>query len=373
MTKRSCVKSIVLITVLLLVAGGAGVLIWQFLPEESKESIQDVLNSTLGGDGNTPDVGLPNEPTDPEEEDQGFVFIQCKDDSSTCCNGLDSICDLRADEILYAGVHNAMAARENGFLIAPNHLLSLEKSLEAGYRAINVDFADCQDGFKLVHGRCALGSRNPTEVFTNIVDFLQKNPTEVIIFNMQIDNEASVANVQFADIDILMSAVTNFTDLMYAHPDPASPWPTLRELINSNKRILFFHYNGNSCEEETCPFGFHEWFKFAAETEFDFADTAAVRDTGTSCSITRGDPVNNNFFGVNMFVTLPSRTASEELNALESLREHMEACSNLNGGIDVNVVFVDFWSKGDLPQLVQVENAARAKAARRRNKRKLGS
>ena len=94
-----------------------------------------------------------------------------------------------------------MAARENGFLLAHNHLLSLEKAHKAGYRAINMDIAHCEDGFQLVHGRCALGSRDPTRVFGNIVDFLENNPTEVLLLTMQIDDEAGDDTVLLNDTD----------------------------------------------------------------------------------------------------------------------------------------------------------------------------
>ena len=48
--------------------------------------------------------------------------------NSTLCNGLESNCGWRANEIMYAGVHNAMSSKEDGFL-KWNNLLSLEASL----------------------------------------------------------------------------------------------------------------------------------------------------------------------------------------------------------------------------------------------------
>ena len=48
------------------------------------------------------------------------------------CNGLITNCDLRFNELMFAGLHNAMATVEDGFLFGANHDLSLEKALEAG-------------------------------------------------------------------------------------------------------------------------------------------------------------------------------------------------------------------------------------------------
>lgn len=384
MPKGSCLKRTAIVIVVLCALAGGGIALWKFLPEESKASIQDIFNQTRDDLG---DVDLPNNPLpsgdDSQQPNNGYVFMQCTDsptesatltntndsDSTTnCCNGLDSICDLRVDQILFAGVHNAMATRKDGFLLAPNHIRTLEESLQAGYRAINVDMANCDDGFQLVHGRCSLGTRSPTQVFSNLVDFLESNPSEVILLNMQIDDDAGVAPVLLDDIYNLMYAVPGFTDMLYSHNTTLSSneWPTLRDLIDSNQRILFFLYDGTeSCREDTCPTGFHDWFAYAAETEFSFSSEELVRDTATSCVVTRGDVTRAAFFGVNVFVTLPNQAASQRLNTFESLQEHMTACSSLNSGADVNVVFVDFWEDGDLPKLVQTENAKRAEAARR--------
>ena len=282
----------------------------------------------------------------------------------------DSICDLRADEILYAGVHNAMATRDDGFLIGANHRLSLEKSLRSGYRAINIDMAKCDGELKLIHGTCSTWSRDPVEVFSNILSFVETNPTEVILLNMQIDENSGGAEVPLDEIHNLMQSVEGFTSQMYSHSDPSTPWPTLRELIESRKQIIFFHYNGQTCRDGFCPQGsaFHDWFVYAGESAFEFGEVADVRDTATACEITRG-PSNANFFGINMFLTFPSRSAAEELNTLASLESQMNACSELNGSLDVNVIFVDFWSVGNLPELVQTENRKRANAAMRKELR----
>jgi hypothetical protein len=363
-SKNSCCKSMVVVAGLALTVAVGGVILWQFIPEDSKDSIENNIQGILNKTGDIDiDIEIPDNPLDDGVPNGGYQFYQCQDESN-CCNGLDSICDLRANEIMYAGVHNAMAARDNGFWVQPNHQLSLERSLRSGYRAINIDMGKCDGELQLVHGVCAF-TRDPAEVFTNIVSFLETNPSEVILLNMQIDNDAGGAVVLLDDIYTVMESVEGFTSLLYAHPDTNTEWPTLRELTSSKKQILFFHYNGQTCQEVTCPSGFHDWFVYAAETEFSFGGVSDVRDTATSCTITRGSSTND-FFGVNMFVTPPSRTACSDLNTLQSTRTHTDACSSLNGGLDVNVVYVDFWDAGSLPELAQIENEARATEAGRR-------
>ena len=82
-----------------------------------------------------------------------YQFIQCdREGTGDCCNGLDSICDLRADEVLYATLHNGMATFEDGFAFGPNHNYQLERSLEAGYRGLNLDLCNCGGETTFCHG-----------------------------------------------------------------------------------------------------------------------------------------------------------------------------------------------------------------------------
>jgi hypothetical protein len=101
-----------------------------------------------------------------------FVFMQCEDVTKNCCNGLDSICNLRVDEIFYASVHNAMASVEGGFLFQHNHQFQLEGAMEAGYRGINLDVCKCNGQYQL--GICDHGARDPVETFASINSFLDE-------------------------------------------------------------------------------------------------------------------------------------------------------------------------------------------------------
>ena len=115
-----------------------GILIWQFVPEDK---VDDAIDSVgLGkNDDDEKDEPTTTPPTLSPSSPPAFVFDQCGD----CCNGLSSNCELRLDEVMFAGVHNAMATRENGFTLGGNHDFELESALEAGYRALNMDVCNC--------------------------------------------------------------------------------------------------------------------------------------------------------------------------------------------------------------------------------------
>ena len=124
------------------------------------------------------------------------------------------------------------------------------------------------------------------------------------------------------------------------------------------KRLLLFHYNaGVECRNNDCPRGFHYWFDNAAETEYSFGSVEDILATSTSCEVTRGSNTSP-FLAINSFVTPPSQLAAETLNSLEFARARLETCSSLNDSADINLMFADFWSVGELPQLAQEHNVA---------------
>lgn len=157
-SNRSCCTwpRILLLVILLAVAG---VCVWKFVPWE--DSINNVLgavpipeNNNNGG-GTDSNIAKPNtvETASPTSSPM-YEFIQCDDTSGTgdCCNGLEGICDLRANEVLYATLHNGMATFEDGFLFGPNHKYQLESALKAGYRGLNLDLCNCGGETIFCHG-----------------------------------------------------------------------------------------------------------------------------------------------------------------------------------------------------------------------------
>ena len=161
-SNRSCCTwpRILLLVILLAVAG---VLVWKFVPWD--DTINSVLdNVPIPGDGKSDESNGGNKsdstttkPATPATSSPTtaprYKFIQCDGETSgDCCNGLDSICDLRADEVLYATLHNGMATFEDGFLFGPNHKFQLEGALEAGYRGLNLDLCNCGGQTIFCHG-----------------------------------------------------------------------------------------------------------------------------------------------------------------------------------------------------------------------------
>ena len=272
-------------------------------------------------------------------------------------NCLPNICDLSVDEIKYVGLHNAMATTEDGFFLGPNHEFPLEQALEAGFRAVNLDVGSCGGRLELVHGHCRLGKKDPETTFANINNFLERNPRDLVVITLQLDENAGGEAPDMTELYNIMGNVPNFTKRIYEHKLFGGPWPKIGDLLNKQKQVIIFHYGGPLCylNEYDCPPGFHDMFYFGAETQFKFNSVARLENRTYSCEITRGANSRRRFFGLNNFITLPSFEAADIVNQEAFVSQHVQACETMND-LDVNFVYVDFWTRGNLPQYVQNAN-----------------
>ena len=220
-----------------------GILIWQFAPiDNAIDSVLPTFNNT--GTGNSSTIGGGS--TSPPAPQIEYEFMQCADPTSPdCCNGLDNgLCDLRVDEVMFAASHNANADFESGFLFSPNHQYKLEDSLPAGYRLINVDVCNCGGELVLCHGVCNFGTRDVVEVLSGINDFLDENPSEIIIVPLELNGEVDQA-IDINDLYTLILQVPGFVDKFYDHSNATAEWPTLGELKETGKVCMFAVWTDN--------------------------------------------------------------------------------------------------------------------------------
>jgi hypothetical protein len=254
---------------------------------------------------------------------------------------------------MYAALHNANADSTNGYTIFnTNHARPLEEALEAGYPAINVDVAICNGRPTLVHGPCFAGQRNAVQVFGNIHQFLVDHPTEVVVLELQLDG------VLPTDILTVMQAVPGMVDSLYVHT-AGDEWPTLQTLTDRNTRLMVFHFSGPTCAETACPPGLHFWFDYGVNTQYDFGSINALTDIPSSCTLTSaGRTSTRDWFRVNNYVTaiVSNPNAANTVNSVAFAEARVAACSAQNNDLPVNLVAVDFWSRGNIVDLVQNYN-----------------
>lgn len=193
-------------------------------------------------------------------------------------------------------------------------------------------------------------------MFGNAVEFLNENPSEVIVLLFEASQEKGP--IVWNDLYEEMNYVDGFVDMIYVHTY-GKEWPTMGELVEENRRIIVFYFNGGSCANDDCPDGFHYFYNYAAETTFESASLDDLENYDYSCEVTRGPgddaPVPAAFFVVNNFVTPPDPQASVVANSKAFLSERLTGCANRIRARP-NFVYLDFWSEGVTAQLVQYAN-----------------
>ena len=103
------------------------------------------------------------------------------------------------------------------------------------------------------------------------------------------------------------------------------------------------------------------YYRYSINTEFELSSLDQVANSTYSCSFAQTpQTLGTTFFGLNNFVTMPTQSAAQTMNAYDYLANRIDTCSSFHNGLDVNFVYVDFWNEGDLPRLVQERNSALA-------------
>jgi len=266
-----------------------------------------------------------------------FALTACADEAVPIppeCNGAIELCARRYDEVVYPTTHNAMSNDADGW-VNPNQWYGLERQLDDGIRGLMLDTHAWDGETLLCHGICALGSLPLADGLAILRDFLAEHRGEVVtlIFEAHVGADAHAAAFEAAGL------------LDHVHTQtPGAPWPTLRELIDSDRRLVVF--------TDDAGVGAYGWYMdvwahawetdYAAETTADF-----------SCDINRGDAANPLFI-FNHFLTdtFPVPDQAPTVNANPFLIDRATGCMQASGRLP-NFVTVDFYSDGDLFEAVR--------------------
>jgi len=293
---------------------------------------------------------------------------------ATCCNNVENLCDLPVSDILFGMVHNAMSSVDAGFYVFANHMEDpIVDSLDAGFRGLSLDLCNCNGKMQFCHGGpetgCGIGRRDPVETFGQINDWIARNPNNVVMIWLQV-NDGAGDPISLEDIDTIARSVPlgnsnrAFADRLYRRDRyDYSDWPTLAELIRMEQQVLFFYMGGPDGSEEPPP-GIHYFYEYGMSTHWAYASVSELRDTVMNgCQVHRRSSNRRDFFMLNDFVTekvfgiqvKPSRAAAEEINTETFLEALFDVCESSNG-MKVNIVSVDFWRSGDLSSFVNSHN-----------------
>ncbi len=314
------------------------------------------------------------------------------------CNGHPELCERRLNDVCFAATHNSMAAADIATWMFPNQEKGIPAQLQDGVRGFLIDVhygvpvgariktmledeAKAMEKYtealgvegvtaamrireRLVgseetgpvdvyvgHGFCELGAEKLVDVLVRMNDFLVANPGEVVIIIIQ-DEGVAPADIQRC------FAASGLEELVYRGA-VTKPWPTLREMVESDERVLVFAENN----AEGVPWYHLVWDAFQ-ETPYRF-----LTPDEFSSKPGRGGKSGSLLLMNHWIETTPAPKPSNAaiVNAYDFLLTRARLVRRVRGMMP-NLIAVDFYATGDLLRVVDtmngVESPASAGAAR---------
>ena len=169
------------------------------------------------------------------------------------------------------------------------------------------------------------------QVLRGIREFLVLNPHEVLIIIIQDEG------VRPQDIEACF-VKSGLIDFVY-HGRVTPPWPTLREMVADDERVLV------TAENETEGVSWiHPAFEVVQETRYRFHDLSEF-----SCKPNRGGTAGSLLLLNHWIETAPAPRPSnaEVVNAYEFLLARARQCGKERGRLP-NLIAVDFYRTGDV-------------------------
>jgi hypothetical protein len=310
--------------------------------------------------------------------------------SNGACNGHVQLCDRRYTDVAFPGTHNAMSAADEPGWFIPEQPTGLVGQLQAGVRVLLFDtwygqttdrpgvvatapgnydsaLAEATRDFGpavvasalrirdavtttptgpvrpyLCHGLCEIGATDWEQEMVRVRAWLDANPREVVSFFIEDYVTPADTAALFGRAGLLPYVFT---------PTGGQPWPTLRQMIDSGRRlvVLMENHGGGTAYPWLLP-GF-DWVQdtpFTNPTEADL-----------SCAPNRGQPSNPLFlvnYWLSNFRTLVSD--AKKINAYAVLAPYLARCRQERGRIP-NYVAVNFYDQGDVFRAVDELNGVR--------------
>lgn len=308
------------------------------------------------------------------------------------CNGDESLCDLRIDQVMFPGTHNSMSSSlYPGFLFG-EQLDTIKGQLQSGIRAFLIDThygvpsrvrlpgsdtrmvltdraaelrqpagetvdpqvaeraarlaarapraADAQRDIYLCHNYCELGAVPFSSVLADFKTFLDTHPDDVV---MTIIQDATTPADTAAAIE-----AAGLGDRV-ATLERGKPLPTLRQLIDERRTLLVFAEQGGP----GAPAWYQRAYDWFQETPYDFQST-----TQFNCKPFRGG-TGKPLFLLNHWITntTPDPSGASSVNSGATLTKRIETCIAQRGALP-NVVAVNFSERGALVSTLRKINRA---------------
>lgn len=302
------------------------------------------------------------------------------------CNGHPELCDRPLNEVAFATSHNSMSAADIADWLFPNQEKGIRAQLEDGIRGFLIDVhyavpvgsriktiladesaarkkyvsilgtqgvdaamrirdrlvgeeTDKRDVY-LGHGFCELGATKFVTALEEIREFLVMNPGEVIVIVVQDEGVTPQ--------DVAECFVRSGLDRLVYRGPVVKPWPTLREMIATDQRVLVLAENMVS---DDVPW-YHLVTDVVQETPYGFKTPEEFSNKPN-----RGGTVGSLLLLNHWIETTPTPLPSnaEIVNAYDFLLARARQARKERGMIP-NLVAVDFYRTGDVVRVTDALN-----------------
>ena len=310
------------------------------------------------------------------------------------CNGHEELCDRPFDQVALPATHNAMSVPLPGWYSSEQDA-PIADQLHDGIRGLLIDthYADklpngkvrtyfgsrdelarraqldgvSQDsydaalrirdrlgfegkgerGMYLCHSFCELGATRLDSVLADVRTFLVANPGAVIVVINQdyVSPEDFVGALRDAKLD----------ELAYKGPVDGN-WPTLREMVDKNQRVVFLAEN----HAGAAPWYHLAYESITEETPYTFKKVPLLTKPDNlpkSCEPNRG-PDAAPLFLLNHWIStdpIPLPSQASTVNAYDALLARARECERIRSHLP-NLVAVNFYRRGDLFKVVDKLN-----------------
>ena len=269
------------------------------------------------------------------------MLINASFSAEAQCNGSTILCNKPYNEVAYLTTHNSYNSAEGNFSL-PNQNFNVNTQLNNGVRGFMIDVYDSGGEPTVYHGSPILGSNPLIGYFNQIHDFLTLNPNEVITIILECYTDAnSIENV------VNQAGLTSF---LYQHDTLSNAWPTLQNMISSNKRLVIFSDMDDASPTQGW---YHYVWDYAVETHYSVSN-----QNDFNCDFNRGDSINDLFI-FNHFVTTVFGTGDEnaasQVNANPFFLNRVVQCQAEKNKFP-NFITVDFYDLGNSIDVVNYLN-----------------
>jgi len=308
-------------------------------------------------------------------------------DDPQACNGHVELCDRKFNDVAFPASHNSMSAADEAGWFLAEQPTSMVNSLDDGIRVFLIDTwygrstesggavtaerslaraqSELTDGraseltpamqrsidrlraedtlgpekVYLCHTLCELGATPLQPQLAGLKKWLQEHPREVVtVFIQDATTPQDTAEV---------FERTGLAQMAYVH-QPGTAWPTLREMIDSDQRLLVLMEN----EGGGARFPYlHQGFDLVQDTGYTYATVADY-----DCAANRG-PADADLFMINHWLSSFTALVSsaQRSNTEGVLGDRVRACRDERGQIP-NFVAVNWYDQGDLLSVVDELN-----------------